>query len=209
MYFSKFSITHDRTRQSLLILIGLAFFIPETIALSYEVTPVYLTQKADLVILGRVKAKETEVRPLITGTTNGVEVRYRTVKTVVTMYKVKLDKSFKQKLTDSTISILTLGGTLPGRGSWTDSKYFDLEVGEKFVAFLAYDKRNEAWRVYAGSQGIYRIQEDSSDTDNPFVVSAYTGHFVPRGVPSNPEQERQVQLRLQDLLGTIKSSSEE
>lgn len=191
-----------------LILIGLTISITETFALSRELTPEYLTQKADLVIFGSVKSRITEERLYISGTTNGTKVTYRNVEEVLTAYEVELEKSYKQEIGEPNIMILTLGGFLSDGRGWTHSKYFELDVGEKFIAFLVYDKQNEAWRVYAGSQGVFRVEEDSSNLENPFVVSVYTGHVVPQGVSSPRDRDSNTKFRLQELLHIIKGELE-
>ena len=208
MNVSKKSICVKCICRNFLILMGFAISTSECFALSLEVTPEYLTQKADLVILGRVKSRITEERPLISGTTNGISVTYQEYETVITEYEVELEKSYKQDISGSTISVLTPGGILSDGRGWTHSKYFELDDGEKFIAFLVYDKRNEVWRVYSGSQGIYRIEEDSSNPENPFVEPAYTGHVVPRSLSSPPDRDGLTRFRLQELLTTIKRELE-
>ena len=188
----------------LLILLGFAVSISGAFALSSEASPELLTQRAELIIRGEVKAKITEERSYIAGTTDGTTVTYQTVETILTDYEVVLEKSYKQVISRSVISILTLGGFLSDGRGWTHSKYFELDVGDKFIAFLVYDKRNEAWRIYAGSQGIFKIVEDTSNLECPIVVSAYTGHIVASSSSLPNDRDYDSKLSLQELMDIIK-----
>lgn len=123
-----------------LICIGFAVTISETSTVSLAVTPELQTREAELVILGKVKAKSTDIKPFIAGSTDGTNVTYRTVDMILTTYE--LEKSFKQSVTESSITILTIGGTMPDGREFIHSKFFELLIGERFVAFLVYDKLN-------------------------------------------------------------------
>jgi len=191
----------------LLIFVALAIPVSDTFGLSPATTPEALTQKADLVILGRVKAKITEERPYMAGVIISGSVREYPVEIILTEYQVVLERSYKQVIGEPEISILTQGGFLSDGRSWTHSKYFELDVGQKFVAFLYWNTRNGTWQVYKGSQGIFKVEKDASNLENPIVVSAYDGHLVYRNTSPPHDRERNTKLPLQELLDIIKEET--
>jgi hypothetical protein len=187
----------------LLLSIGLVISIPNVAALAVGFDPEHLTRKAELIILGKVKSKKIEKRTYIAGTSNGKTVSYKPVEIVVTDYEVSLEDTYKGSIAESEISILMLGGVTPDGYGWTDVSQYDLNVGEYIVAFLVYNKRNEVWQVYGGSQGVYKLKEDASNVENSIVTLAYIGHVVPRNPPPMEKQGLDAELTLQKLRGII------
>jgi hypothetical protein len=192
---------------SFLIFFVLAISVSDTFGLSLAITPEALTHKADLIILGRVKTKITEERPYIAGVIISESMREYSVEVILTEYEVELEKSYKQVIGEPEILILTQGGFLPDGRSWTHSKYFELDVGQKFVAFLYWNTRNKTWQVYAGSQGIFKVEEDASNSESPIVTSAYDGHLVYRDASPPHDRERNTKLTLQELLDIIEEET--
>jgi len=190
-----------------LIFFVLAISVSDTFGLSLSITPEALTHEANLVILGRVKAKITEERPYIAGVIISGSVKEYPVEVIITEYQVVLEKSYKQVIGEPDISILTQGGFLPDGRSWTHSKYFELDVGQKFVAFLYWNTRNGTWQVYKGSQGVFKVEEDTSNLENPIIVSAYDGHLVYRDTSPPHDRERNTKLTLQELLDIIEKET--
>ena len=95
------------------------FLVPVSVvsALSLDMPPELLAQRADLIILGRVIGAKAEELTYIGEYTNGTDTRIEKNEVIFTIFEVELIKTFKRPINKSNITLFSSGGT-PTR--WTD-----------------------------------------------------------------------------------------
>jgi len=192
----------------LLFLVVFTFSTMKSFALSLDMPPEYLTQKADLIILGRVSSTIVKRITYISATSSpGKDINNSVVESIFTKFEVDLLKSFKRELTESNITILTRGGVLPNGDFVRTSATVKLAEGDCILAFLAYDELNEKWGFYGGSRGVFRVDNCAEGSSASLVSRVYEGHFVPRDDLPYPYRKSDEGLTLQELLDIIMKES--
>jgi len=195
-----------------ILLIGLNAPLTNTFALSLETPPEFLTQKADLIIVGRLIGKHTEDIEYIGEYIYGKDVKIEKSRHIISMFDVELIRTFKHQFNNPRITLHNPGGVLPsGRASF-GAVTFDLEKAECIVAFLWYDKLNKWWSVVGGSKGVFRFGKCSDDdlmsnAFDPLVTRVYKGNFVPNNSLPESYRKSDTGLTLRELLNIIERES--
>ncbi|TNJ64828.1 hypothetical protein FE784_18450 [Paenibacillus hemerocallicola] len=104
----------------------------------------------------------------VTNNTNPrkIESQNSPVKYTAMLTEIKIDKIIKSdgKVVDQSKPLLILeptyiedNGLMPGKTEYPMFNYYKASPGNKYIFYLSWDEKQQAYWVYAGSQGRYNI----------------------------------------------------
>ena len=192
----------------------LAFTSSNAFAVSAQITAAQLTRDADLVLIGRVKSRYTEladfVETAVDAEGNTVSANFKGFQTV---YGIEILRELKGAHHGNHISVVISGGEIPGVGGLKHGKFVDLNEGEEVLTFLKFSTGLKNWRFLGGNQGVFRLEEvKSSNIDEQLAYPMYFDALV--GDPAAPPSKAigYDPIPLDDLIKEIRaqiSSSKE
>jgi hypothetical protein len=144
-----------------------------TSALGIVTSAEQLKEKAELVIVGKIKTKTGQEMKLNEQIPDGSQ-KPEKFSAIMTKYDIEIDKVLKGSHETNTISVYSFGGQ---DGEYIErwSFGFDLNVSDEVLLFLQKSKANYIWMAVQHSQGVFRL----ISTDGTWrLISMNSDHVV-------------------------------